>query len=382
MVSGAVFSDLNVDGFPELILAGDWGPVRLFENTRGRLREVTEEQGLGGYRGWWNGVTTADFDGDGRLDIVASNWGRNHAQQEFLRDELRLYYGDISGRGTMEMVEAYVEPVRKLVVPARSLDQLAQAMPFILERTRSYQAYGEASLADILGERMKSCRELRVNWLDSTVFLARSNRFEARPLPGEAQWSPAFGVCAADFDGDGKQDLALAQNFFGVESETSRYDAGRGLLLRGDGQGGFTPVSGAVSGIVVYGEQRGLAAADFDGDGRVDLALAQNSAATRLFRNARGVPGLRVRLRGPAGNPRGIGATITARSAGRVMAMREVKAGSGYWSQDSATQVIPSLPSGATLSVRWPGGRETTVSLPARAAEVEVDDSGNVRLTR
>jgi hypothetical protein len=383
MVSGAVFSDLNADGFPELILACDWGPIRLFENTRGKFHEITEERGLGGYRGWWNGVTTADFDGDGRLDIVASNWGRNHAQQEFLRDELHLYHGDISGRGAMEMVEAYVEPARKLIVPVRSLDHLAQSMPFILERVRSYQAYGEASVADILSEqRMKLCRELRVNWLDSTVFLARSNRFEVRPLPGEAQWSPAFGICTADFDGDGRQDLVLAQNFFDVESETSRYDAGRGLLLKGDGQGGFTPVSGAHSGIVVYGEQRGLAAADFDGDGRVDLALAQNSAATRLFRNARGVPGVRLRLRGPAGNPHGIGATITARSGGRVLATSEVKAGSGYWSQDSALQVIPALPAGATLSIRWPGGREAAVLLPAGAAEVVVDFSGNVRVVR
>jgi hypothetical protein len=396
MVSGAVFSDLNADGFPELILACDWGPVKILRNERGRLTEWdapvsqpvsrlaprASHLSFSQLTGWWNGVTTADFDGDGQLDIVASNWGRNHAQQEFVRDELRLFYGDISGRGAMEMVEACLEPVRQLVVPVRSLDHLAQAMPFILERIRSYHAFGEAGVADLLGERMRTCRELRVNWLDSTVFLARSNRFEARPLPGEAQWSPAFGVCAADFDGDGRQDLALAQNFFGVESETSRYDAGRGLWLRGDGQGGFAPVSGAESGILVHGEQRGLACADFDGDGRVDLALAQNSAATRLFRNARGVPGLRVGLRGPPGNPRGIGATITARSAGRVRATREVKAGSGYWSQDSAIQVIPSLPAGATLSIRWPGGRETTAALPARAAEVEVDVSGSIRVVR
>jgi len=396
MVSGAIFSDLNADGFPELILACDWGPIRIFRNEHGKLvawdppvsvdaqRSTSNAQlsTLNQLTGWWNGVTTADFDGDGQLDIVASNWGRNHAHQDFARDELRLYYGDIAGRGAMEMVEAYVEPSRKRIAPVRSLDSLAQAMPFILERMRSYQAYGEASLADILGERLKSCRELRVNWLDSTVFLARSNRFEARSLPGEAQWSPAFGICAADFDGDGFQDLALAQNFFGVESETSRHDAGRGLMLKGDGKGGFTAMSGKESGIEVYGEQRGLAAADFDGDGRVDLALAQNSAATRLYRNARGVPGLRVRLRGPTGNPRGIGAAITVRIGGRVAAIREVKAGSGYWSQDSAVQVIPSLPPPATLSVRWPGGRETTVSLPARAIEVEVDISGKMRVVR
>lgn len=396
MVSGAVFSDLDADGFPELILACDWGPIRIFRNERGKLLAWDAPVTMNGQRstlnaqpttlnqltGWWNGVTTADFDGDGRLDIVASNWGRNHALQEFLQDELRLYYGDLAGRGAMEMVEASVEPSRKRIVPVRSLDSLAQAMPFVLERMRSYQAYGEASLSDILGERLKSCRELRVNWLDSTVFLARSNRFEVRSLPGEAQWAPAFGICATDFDGDGFQDLALAQNFFGVESETSRHDAGRGLMLKGDGKGGFTAMSGKESGIEVYGEQRGLAASDFDGDGRMDLALAQNSAATRLFRNVRGRAGLRVRLRGPAGNPRGIGAMLAARSGARVLALRENKAGSGYWSQDSAVQLIPPLPTQATLSVRWPGGRETTVSPPAKASEVEVNVDGTIRVVR
>jgi hypothetical protein len=176
--------------------------------------------------------------------------------------------------------------------------------------------------------------------------------------------------------------VALAQNFFGVDVETSRHDAGRGLLLRGDGRGGFTPLSGADSGIIVYGEQRGLAAADYDGDGRMDLALAQNSAATRLFRNARGVPGPRVRLRGPAGNPRAIGAVVGVRSAGRIVATREAKAGSGYWSQDGAVLVIPTSAANDAISIRWPGGLETTTFLPARAAEVEVEMSGTLRVVR
>jgi hypothetical protein len=279
-------------------------------------------------------------------------------------------------------VEACIDPARKLIVPVRSLDHLAAAMPFILERVRSYAAYGEADVAQVLGDRLKSCRELRVNWLDSTVFLSRSNGFEARPLPAEAQWAPAFGVCAADFDGDGRADIALAQNFFGVDAETARHDAGRGLLLKGDGRGGFTPMPGPESGLVAYGEQRGLAAADYDGDGRMDLALGQNSAETRLFRNRGGEAGTRVRLRGTQGNPRGIGSLITVRSGGRLLATREVKAGSGYWSQDGAMQVIPSAGAEGMITIRWPGGHETTAPLPARAAEVEANSAGNIRVVR
>ena len=95
-----------------------------------------------------------------------------------------------------------------------------------------------------------------------------------------------------------------------MDGETSRYDGGRGLILAGDGRGGFRPVPGQESGVKVYGEQRGSAVSDFDGDGRVDLAVSQNGAETKLYRNTSARPGLRVRLAGPAGNPNGVGAAM------------------------------------------------------------------------
>src|SRR4030095_10280883 len=118
----------------------------------------------------------------------------------------------------------------------------------------------------------------------------------------ETHGSWAFAVCAADCDGDGNEDVFLSQNLFCAEPETSRYDAGRGQVLKGDGRGGFRAMPGQASGITVYGEQRGAAAADYDHDGRVDLVVTQNGAETRLFRNALGEPGLGVRLEGAGGN--------------------------------------------------------------------------------
>ena len=127
---------------------------------------------------------------------------------------------------------------------------------------------------------------MRVTALESRVFLNRGDHFESRVLPAEAQWAPAFGVSVADFNGDGFEDVFLSQNFFAVPPDESRLDAGRGLLLRGDGRGGFAPLSGAESGIEVYGEQRGSAVADLDHDGRpdsygIELELA-NLAATPI----------------------------------------------------------------------------------------------------
>src|SRR5262249_1990807 len=131
-------------------------------------------------------------------------------------------------------------------------------------------------------------------------------------------------------------------------------------------------VSGTDSGITVYGEQRGAAAADFDGDGRVDLVVTQNAAETRLFRNTRAKPGLRVRLDGPPGNPRGIGVQVRVKHGNSFGPVREVHSGSGYWSQDSPVQVLANTGPSSQLWVRWPGGKSFTLDVPAGASEVKV----------
>jgi enediyne biosynthesis protein E4 len=204
------------------------------------------------------------------------------------------------------------------------------------------------------------------------VFLNRNGRFEALPLPTEAQFAPTFGVVVADFDGDGREDLFLAQNFFAFRVEDARLDASRGLLLRGDGLGGFAAVPGQLSGIKVYGEQRGAAVADFDKDGRPDLVVTQNGAATKLFRNTSARPGLRVRLMGPPGNPDGVGAVLRVKWASGWGPARELHAGSGYWSQDSACAVLGTPNPPVAIQVAWPGGRKTEQAIGQHNGEVRV----------
>jgi hypothetical protein len=378
LVSGALLADLTGDGLPELVLACEWGPLRVFRNEAGRFREETGLPGLAGQGGWWNGVAAGDFDGDGRLDLLASNWGRNTAQERFRHRPLRLYYGDWRGLGALDVLEAWVDPATGRVVPARPLDVVSAALPFVGERYPTFRAYAEATVADILGDRPRG--ELEAAVLETTLFLNRGGRFEARPLPAEAQHSAAFAVCVGDYDGDGAEDVFLGQNCFAVPPEGSRQDAGRGLWLRGDGRGGFRAVPGGESGVRIDGEQRGAALADYDGDGRVDLVVTQNAGPTRLFRNERGRPGLRLRLEGPPGNPRGIGAVVRPVRGGVAGPARAVQAGAGYASQDSAVLVFAGDPE--QVDVRWPGGRQVRAALPTGAAEVSIDPGGRVRRLR
>ena len=301
LVNGAAFSDLNGDGYPDLIAACEWGPIRVFANIRGRFVERTKELGLSEHTGRWQGVATGDFNGDGRLDIIASNWGRNGEFHPQPGHPVTLWAGDLSGNGSVDILEAEWDDELGGWAPRRNLESIALAAPWVKGEFATCEAFAHATLTNIFRERLTNATRYEVTTLDTSVFIAKGGRFERRPLPVEAQFSPAFGVAAGDFDGDGREDVFLAQNFFPVASDRSRQDAGLGLMLLGDGQGGFRSVPALESGVKIMGEQRACALADFDGDGRLDLAVGQNRGLTRLFHNRGARPALRVRLRGPGG---------------------------------------------------------------------------------
>jgi hypothetical protein len=382
LVSGAVWSDLDSDGYPELVLACEWGPVRVFRNERGRLREATIELGLASLTGWWNGVTTGDLDGDGRLDIVASNWGLNDAYQASQAHPLQLYYGDIAGRGAVDLIEAYFAPELNADVPRRTLNALSQAFPILAEHYPTHRAFSTATMAELLKVLPGRSERVVAATLASTLFLNHGTNFVPVQLPAEAQFAPTFAVNVADMDGDGNEDIFLSQNFFAMRPEWPRLDGGCGLLLFGEGNGHLTLSSSQQSGIAIYGEQRGAACADFNEDGRTDLAIAQNGAATCLYENVTARPGLRVRLKGPPGNPAGIGATIRLQFGQRMGAMREVHSGSGYWSQDSTTQVLGCPERPEFVHVVWPGGKKVVCPIPAGSREVVIDHLGNLQRSR
>ena len=380
LVSGAVWSDLDDDGRPELLLASDWGTLRAFKFHPEGIKEVTKPWGLDRFTGWWTAVAVGDFDEDGRMDILGANWGLNSPYQASAQAPLRLHFGDLDGNGALDLIEAHFDSAAQQWFPTRDLNSLRAALPFLGEKFTSHRAYSEANLVQVFGQKLATTRFVEVNTLASMLFLNRGQRFEAAPLPTEAQFAPSFGLTVADFNGDGHEDVFIAQNFFATEDRVPRQDAGLGLLLTGDGKGGLKPVPGQSSGLRAYGEQRGSAAADYDHDGRVDLVVGQNGAATKLFRNVAGKPGLRIRLVGTAENPDAIGASLRFKMGDRRGPRREIHFGSGYWSQDAPVQVLGLPPDGAELEVRWAGGKTTTSVVPPGTRAMTISSEGDSNL--
>jgi hypothetical protein len=382
LVNGAVFSDLDGDRFPELIIATEWGPVRVFKNQKGKFSEATESLGLGGLTGLWQGVATGDFDGDGRTDIVATNWGLNSSLRPSLINPPRLYYHFTDSSVPTSLILAAWDDRLKQYLPTRDLPSLFRGYAGLRGVFQSHREYAEAGVLKLMDYHPAAAHSVTAAVLQSMVFLNRKEGFEPKPLPPEAQLSPAFGVSVGDLDGDGIDDLFLAQNFAAFPTDADRLDAGRGLWLRGLGEANFTPVKGDEAGLKMYGDQRACALADYDADGRLDLVVTQSGGRTRLFRNNKAKPGLRVRLVGGKLNPDAIGSAARLHFGQALDATsgtwREWQLGSGYGSQDGLAKVLATPKPPSVIEVRWPSGKTTRTSLPAGLTEITLTPNGKI----
>ncbi|CAN5388830.1 VCBS repeat-containing protein [soil metagenome] len=367
LTTAALWSDFDSDGWPDLVLAIEWGTLRFLRNEEGRGFTDVTPPGLP--KGWWNSVAAADVDGDGDLDYFAGNVGLNtkyHASPE--RPTL-LFAGDMDGSGTLQLVEAEYEDSTLFPVRGRSCSTLA--IPMLADKFSTFRDFALAPLSSIYGlSTLDSARRLEATELSSGIFLNNGDgTMGFVPLPTIAQISPVFGAAFTEFNGDGIPDLILAQNSFAPQPETGRMDGGIGQLLTGVGDGTFEPVPAIESGITIPGDAQGLALADTDGDGLQDLLVSFNNGPAELLARhlhpARGSL-INVRLVGRPGNPTAVGAHVTARLKNGSPQTSEIYAGSGYLSQSTPTLVF-GIPAGDTLTtveINWPDGDFSTFEQP------------------
>ena len=372
MVTAALWSDADGDGWLDLLLTLEWGHVKYFHNNQGKgFEDWTEKAGFASAgTGWWTSIAAADFNGDGRMDYVVGNVGLNTQYHADPAHPALLYYGDFKGDGEgLQLVEACYEGDR--LYPWRSRKDLSTVIPSILKRFPRNDYFARATLGEILGEdKLVAAQRFAATELRSGVFLSQiDGTFRFEPLPRLAQIAPFQGLVAGDFDGDGHADIYAVQNSYGPIPIVGRYDGGLSQLLRGDGHGHFIPVPPAESGLIVPGDAKALVVLDLDHDGWPDFLLSRNHNTTLAFRNA-GVAGrhsLRIQLRGSAGNPTAVGARITVELVDGTTQAGEIHAGSGYYSQSTAACFFgfPDANPPRIVRVRWPSGRTTEHGVPA-----------------
>ncbi|HMD60147.1 MAG TPA: CRTAC1 family protein, partial [Opitutaceae bacterium] len=374
MVTSALWTDVDGDGWPDLLVALDWGGVKYFHNSQGKgFEDWSEKAGFASAgTGWWTSIAAADFNGDGRMDYVVGNVGLNTIYTADRAHPSLLFYGDFRDSGPKQIVEGYYEG--GTLYPRRSRRDLGAALPAILKRFPTYDSYARATLGQVVGdEKLARARRFAATELRSGVFLSQPDgtyRFE--PLPRVAQISPLQGMVAGDFEGSGHADICAVQNSFAPIISVGRFDGGIGQLLRGDGRGHFAAVAPVESGLVVPGDAKALSVVDLDQDGWADFVITRNNDTTSAFHN-RGVAGhrpLRISLRGAPGNPTAVGARITVEFADGSAETSEVYAGSGYYSQ-STPACFFGYPEGnppRKIRVRWPSGADSEHEFPPRAA--------------
>lgn len=378
MVTAALWSDVDGDGWVDLLLATEWGGVRCWRNREGRgFEEVSESLGFSAAgAGWWTALATADFNGDGRLDYVAGNVGLNTPYRASTGRPTLLYSGFFGSGDAPLVLEAYYDGDR--IVPRQTRRQLGARISDIRRRFPNNAAYARATLSEIVGEEALGLAERNeASEFRSGVFLSQQDgTFQFQPLPRIAQVAPLQGLAAGDFDGDGFADIYAVQNSFAPLHRVGRFAGGLSQLLRGDGRGHFTPVPPRESGLVVSGDAKALAVVDLGGDGWPDFLVTRNDATTLAFRNG-GVVGrrsLRIGLRAAQGNALAIGARVMVELADGTSRVSELHAGSGYFSQSTPAVFVGFVESNPprNVSVRWPSGRMTTHPVPPGASVLEL----------
>jgi hypothetical protein len=250
MVTSAIASDLNGDKIPELILVGEWMPIRIFEYQNGKIVDASEKYDLKKTEGWWNKIVADDIDGDGDQDLIAGNLGENYKFKASESKPFQVYAKDFDGNGTNDVFLArfYKDSV---LVPIRGKECTSQQMPLISEKFPTYLSFASSDLNGILGKDMENAMHYQAHLFSSVVLINENGKFIIQKLPVEAQLSTVNGIIVQDFDSDGIKDILLAGNKFDVEVETTAADASPGLFLKGLGAGKFKSISVLESGFFV-----------------------------------------------------------------------------------------------------------------------------------
>ena len=287
MITSALFTDFNSDKKMDLITCGEWEPVRFFKNENNRFREVSGETGLAGISGLWRSLQQVDIDNDGDMDYIVGNMGWNNRYHITKEQPMFLYAKDMDNNGSTDIIPAYYIKDgngKCQLFPALDRNQLAEQVPAVKKKYLLHKDYAKVTMQQLQSDYGESgwsvlkCETTSSVWLENLG----NGKFKLHDLPVAAQFAPVNSIVTDDVDGDGNMDLIIAGNEYQAESNTGRYDASYGLLLKGNGKGNFTAVDIAGSGLIIDGDTKDMKVITVKNKGKL-LLVARNDNVLKTF---------------------------------------------------------------------------------------------------
>jgi hypothetical protein len=330
LVCDALFTDFNSDGWPDLVLAGEWMPLTFLANEKGVYKNITSTSGISNQVGWWNSIAAGDFDNDGDIDYIAGNLGQNSFYKATDQYPVSVYAKDFDNNGSYDAFPSLFLPgsqedLTKKEYPAQTRDDIIKQMIGMRSKFQNYKSYATATMDKLFTkEQLKDALIVKANNFNSSYCRNDGNGvFTLVPLPLQAQLSALNGMTVDDFDGDGNLDLVINTNDYGTDVTVGRYDALNGLMLKGDGKGNFVSLSISESGIFIPGNGKAMVKLRGKND-HYFIAASQNRGEVKVFeckKSIRSIPLL----------PNDVGAEITYKN-GKIQ-RRECYYGFSFLSQ-------------------------------------------------
>ncbi|MFS4493092.1 VCBS repeat-containing protein [Maribacter sp. 2308TA10-17] len=282
MVTSALWTDYDSDGWSDLIVVGEFMQIEFFHNENGKLVRETSKTGLTKTEGWWNSINGGDFDGDGDTDYVLGNLGRNHKYHASADKPLCIYAKDYDKDGNIDPVMCFYNGDENYIAHTR--DELIRQISAMRSRFKTYKSYAETPFEkSFLPEELKDAYVVKShNFASSYLENLGDGKFKISDLPIAAQIAPIEGILIKDIDLDGKEDVILTGNSYSTEVATGRYDGLKGLVLKGKGDGSFETLSLEKSGFVNDFDGSGLASIR-NSKGELQILVANNNGPLKIF---------------------------------------------------------------------------------------------------